>query len=484
MNLKQKYLSLSENNKIVLRNTFAAFVVKGAALLVSLFTMPAYMSYFDNEAALGLWFTILSVLNWILNFDLGIGNGLRNHLTQAFAQKDEVAAKKYISSAYFSIGCIVLLLIVAGEIAFPYIPWNKVFNIDGAIVSDTALLTSVRIVYIGIMIQFFLRLISSILYAMQKSAFNNFISLLSSVSMLLFVWIAPSRNADLNLITLSWVNILTVNVPLLLMSVWIFFKRLKKCRPNIKYCKKESVNAVLRLGGMFFWVQIVYMIIMNTNEYLISWFTQPDYVVKYQVYNKLFTLIGTVFNLALTPIWSAVTKALAEREYKWLKSLNKKLILLACFATACEFLMIPMLNFIVKIWLGDKAIAIHYGYAAVFAVLGSMMIWNGVLSSIANGLGRLKPQMIFFTLGAIVKIPVAWVLTKYTSLSWISIILATDLALIGYLIVQAVDNVRYLKMMNRRPACGIIIAGKEWSEPPYAIQSIIPKESTPLQKEE
>ena len=91
----------------VTKNILAAFVIKGGALLISLFTMPVYMDFFGDETVLGIWFTVLSMMSWILNFDLGIGNGLRNKLSITFAQKDTQKSKEYISSGYWAIGWLV-----------------------------------------------------------------------------------------------------------------------------------------------------------------------------------------------------------------------------------------------------------------------------------------------------------------------------------------------------------------------------------------
>ena len=98
MNILARLKGISEKNTIIYKNVIGAFAVKGASLILSLFTMPAYMRFFEDEQILGVWFTLLSVLSWILNFDLGIGNGLRNNLTSALAMGDRNAAKEYISS--------------------------------------------------------------------------------------------------------------------------------------------------------------------------------------------------------------------------------------------------------------------------------------------------------------------------------------------------------------------------------------------------
>lgn len=447
--IKNKIQNTNEYNKAILFNTIGAFMVKGGALIISLFTMPAYMRYFNNQQVLGLWFTMLSVLTWILTFDLGIGNGLRNHLVPVIVNKDHLKIKKYISSAYIVIGIVVLLSISISIIIIRLIEWNTVFNISKDVVSKEVLEVTVGIVFSGIMLQFLFKLITSILYAMQKSALNNFLNLLSSIITLGYVSYVKSSNVSSSLISLAVVHVLAVNIPLLLATIIVFSKELKGCKPEIKSFDKKFAKDVMKLGGAFFWVQIMYMVITATNEFLITWLTSPEMVVQYQIYYKLFTLIGTVFTLSLTPIWSAVTRALSEHNFKWIKKLYKTLKLMSLIAVICEFALIPFLQFGINLWLGDNTIKVNYLYAVIFAISGSTIIWNGVISSIANGFGELRTQSVFFMIGALIKIPIAWILVGIFE-SWIGVILANIVAMSFYCIIQPIwlDKFIYKKELE------------------------------------
>ena len=108
---------------------------------------------------------------------------------------------------------------------------------------------------------------------------------------------------------------------------------------------------------------------------------------------------------------------------------------MALLAVACEFAIIPFLQFGINIWLGDNAIKVNYFYGLIFAIFGSMIIWNGVISSIANGVGELKTQNIFFTIGAITKIPIAWALVIMLD-SWIGVIISNIIAMSLYCLIQ------------------------------------------------
>ncbi len=445
MNLLEKFWNMSENNKIVVKNVFGAFSVKGLSLLVSLFTMPAYIRFFNDETALGLWFTILSVLNWILNFDLGIGNGLRNNLTRTITQKNSEETKKYLSSAYISIGVLCIIISAVFTFVFKYINWNRVFNIKTETVSSEALLMTVKIVFIGIMLQLFTKIITSVLYALQKSSVNNFLTLCSSVIILAAVSILPPGDNNQNMVLMAIINSVAVIAPLLAATVIVFcFGTLKKAVPSFKYFTFKHAKDVLSLGSIFLLVQVEYMIIMSTNEYLITLFVGNSAVVSYQIYYKLFSLGATVFSLALTPIWSAVTKAFTEKNYIWINKLYKRLVLLAALGGIAELLLVPFLQIFVNIWLGNTAIKVNMLYGLAFAALCTFMIFNSAFSSIANGVGELKTQLIFFAFGAIIKFPLAWIMIKFSD-SWISVVWANTIALGLYCIIQPIWLKNYLK---------------------------------------
>lgn len=432
-NLKRLYL---ENTNII-SNIIGSFLVRGGALVLALFTLPAYMNYFGDQRVLGLWYTALSVLSWILTFDLGIGNGLRNHLVGALVVGDTVKAKQYISSSYIMTGLVVIATYTVSYFLFPYIRWNTVFNISDTIISQKTLLEVVHIIFMGIMLQFLLRLVTSVLFAFQKSAIPSFLILISTAIQLISVLSIKSHDAETNLKTMAIVYVLAVNVPLIVASILVFSTKMKKVRPSFRFFDKGIAASVMRLGGTFFWIQIMYMIITTTNEFLITWFVGPEKVVEYQIYNRLFFLVGSIFSMALTPIWSAVTKEFSRKNYTWINKLYKILIYLAGLAVLCEMLFIPLLQFIVNIWLGDNAIKVNYFYALAFAISGSIFIWNAVLSSIANGIGELKPQLILFTFAAFAKIPVAFLIYQFYN-GWITVIVANIVVMIPYSIIQPI----------------------------------------------
>ena len=89
----------------VYKNILFSLIIKVVNVLCSLLIVPLTLSYLTQEEY-GIWLTISTLLLWISFFDIGLGNGLRNYLTEAISLKDYDLGKKYISTTF------VLLLII------------------------------------------------------------------------------------------------------------------------------------------------------------------------------------------------------------------------------------------------------------------------------------------------------------------------------------------------------------------------------------
>lgn len=160
-----------QNNKIILKNSVGAFAINGASLLVSLASAPALIHYFNNNEVLGIWFTMLSVLVWFLNFDLGIGNGIRNQLTKDLTLKDEISAKTTISSGFFSIGIVSIVLIIVGVVLISLIDLNWLFNVSNKLLSAHTLHIATIAIFVAVMIRFMLTFVSSTILLFNARCF-------------------------------------------------------------------------------------------------------------------------------------------------------------------------------------------------------------------------------------------------------------------------------------------------------------------------
>jgi O-antigen/teichoic acid export membrane protein len=174
-------------------------------------------------------------------------------------------------------------------------------------------------------------------------------------------------------------------------------------------------------------------------------YNSSKYVVDYKIYYSLFGFIGVLFSLALSSIWSEVTEALAKAEIKWIKRLYHKFFKLALFAAIGLIILIFFIQFIVDIWLKENAIIINPIYSVIFALSTLVVIWTAIVSSFVNGIGKLKIQFYFLTIGAFLNIVLSLVLANVFEV-WIVIVVANILSLLPYCIVQTIWLNKYFNI--------------------------------------
>ena len=84
------------------------FINKGASIFLSLLYVPLFLSLLD-QTRYGIWVTIMSLINWIGFFDIGVGQGLRNLLAENLAKGDIQTSKKLVSTSYMIMSIIFFM---------------------------------------------------------------------------------------------------------------------------------------------------------------------------------------------------------------------------------------------------------------------------------------------------------------------------------------------------------------------------------------
>ena len=439
--------NLGSNSKIIVKSVIGAFAVKGIALAISFLSTPLFIAYFNDNKVLGVWYTLLSVLIWFLNFDLGIGNGVRNQLTKAFVQNDKKEIRRVLSSGIFSTGCVTVVLTAVGLYLLRSVDLNNLFGIQTGIIGEDVLYHSALFIFLAIMLRFLLTFVSSIFFALQKSAVNNFLALCVSVLQLLYVLCFRYENAEVALLNLSFAYLLISNLPVCIAGCVVFVTVLKDCRPSIRCVDNECVKRVMGIGGVFFACQILYMLIVNTNEFLITKIFGPQCTTEYTFYYKITSLVSIIVTLALTPVWSVVTKAQEEKNYDWLFKLYRAVKRGGAIVVVLQFMMLPMLQFVMDIWLGHGVVEVDILTALSFACFGSVFTYSSMLSTIVCGMARMKLQLFCYMIGTILKFILIVSLSEVID-NWTIVVWSNVLILLPYCILQQIDLDRYLRKMT------------------------------------
>ncbi len=400
------------------RNTLSMLLIKGISIIISLAYIPMMLKYVDR-ADYGVLLTLTSIVHWVAMLDIGLGNGLRNSITEDLALQNYDKAKESVSSCYAALTLYVTIIIVIFIFVAPFLSWKSILNAQSN--SETELLSLVIIVFISFCVQFVLSLLTSVIYACQIPAFTSYILLATQVLNYVLVYIMIHF---LGITTILGIGTATCLVPPIVIVVFSFFlyrKKLAHIAPSIRFIRLKSVNGILSLGMKFFVIQVISIVLFQANNIIITQAVGPEAVVVYNVVYKYIGLIVVIFNIIITPVWSAATDAYVREDYEWMKKTVKYIRKVFWCVLLCGIIMFLLSPVVYRIWLGKDTIDIPYVITGLVLAYCLFEILYKIYGTIINGTGKLHLQMIVTSIIAILYIPFAFFLGRTMGLNGVLI---------------------------------------------------------------
>lgn len=429
------------------RNIILSVLIKGLGVIVSLLYVPILLNLFSPEKY-GVWLTISSIITWFNFLDVGLANGFRNKFAEALAKDDHNRAREYVSTIYTVLPIISSIFFLVFCIVSIFLNWNSIYNTMS--ISNSILLNLTLVVVSSFSVKFCLQPIGQILLAKQKPAYYNALFLGGNILALMLIYFYSKFSTEINIIELAIIISYSPVVVFIVANYFLFIKYFKDFKPSIKLFSKNHVNSLMGIGLKFFFIQISMIVIMYSTNIMITQFSNPTDVARYNISQKLFSVGTMFFTIILTPMWSATTDAYYKEDYDWIKKTMRKFKVVAMFST---FIIIVLLIFsqnIVSIWLSDK-LDIPFSIFLVEAFRTVVFMFFSPFASFLNGVSKIKLNMYLVVLQTIAYIPLAYFLGVYVGWGVVGIILSGILVEVPLRITQPIQ---YKLLMNRR-ATGI-----------------------------
>lgn len=392
------------------RNIFGHLALGGlykvVSVLLGFVVVPITLTYLKSERY-GIWSAVLNVLSWITIFDVGIGAGLRNRLSEALAKNDYESAKKFVSTSYAVIALISFVGAIAVVFVIPNVNWQLFFNSPGLPVAE---LTSMMLIAcLLILINWTVSLCNQVFYAYQKSSWTGLSQVVSQTITLVGLLIL-GRMGIRSLTAWSGLYGLALLSSNIILSIVFFHKHHESC-PSIAYIDFSKIKYVLSLGGKFFAIQISSLILSYSNSIIIMRLCGPESVTPFILVNKLFSIPVTLFSILMAPYWSGFTDSWTKKDMRWIiKTIKYLLVFFLCASGVSIFLAI-FTNPILRIWVGS---GIHVSQILIIMNLlyACVYCFNMIFSSFLNGIGKINLSFVISILSSILYIPLAYFFVK------------------------------------------------------------------------
>lgn len=409
--------------------------LRPVGMFISIIYTPLLLSYLGQEQY-GIWVTILSVINWINYFDVGIGNGYRNQLTEALEKHDDSSVAALTRTAYMLLSGVVSVVFIVGMLLVLLLDCNSFFNTDLPI----KLVLGISLAFVCV--NFVAALCKPQLFALQHAELVSLMTVVTNGLSLMFIAglnAGMPRSMEFVAICVGMAGLIT-NIVFSLVS----WRSAKGLRPSCGSIDRSNVRNICTLGVKFFLVQIAALILFTTDNMVIMGCLGAASVTAYSTTYNAFGAVGSLATAALSPMWSKVTQASAKGDYAWVaKALNKSLLATLPFVVVFIALA-SVFRPLARIWLGQE-LEYAAGLIPCMALYYILFISSSVLSSVANGLGRINVQLVAGLAGAAINIPLSIAFCLFTDLDTAGVLIPTIASMAITNIANYIDLKRFLK---------------------------------------
>lgn len=432
----------SDRTKNITKHVLVSFIYKGGSIISSFLLVPLTINFLDTENY-GIWLTLSSFIAWFSFFDIGLGNGLRNKFAEAKAKGDLTLARAYVSSAYFTIGSVCLLLILVFLSLNFFIDWTRVFNTNIRLQKELAIL--MPIIFSFFCLELVVKLIATIYTADQNHSMQGKINFFSSVISLLAIWLM-THTAESSLLIFGTVFSALPVLILIGLNLFAFSKKYKEYKPTLSLWKEKYLKDIFGLGLKFFIIQMSGIILFTSDNFIITHLYGPEQVVPYNIVYKYFSASSMVLSMVIVPYWSSITEAYTKQDFIWLKRSMKSLLKISFISLFLLLIMLLLASYVYQLWIGDK-VKIPFALSVYTSCYFALNIFCNPFTVLINGTGKILIQLYSLVIMAVINIPLSIFLAKNLNFGVSGVIFSTVICLIPYAILSPIQC---YKIINKK----------------------------------
>lgn len=426
-----------------MHNILLSIGAKGVSIVSSLLLVSVTIDYV-NPTRYGIWLTLSQIIGWIGFFDLGVGNGFRNRFAEAKANGNLRLVRQYVSTAYFAITAMMVIVLAILLVCNHYIDWTIVLGVSNSYKEELGQVFNILGCFFCL--NMIVNLFSTLLTADQKpgqSAVIYSAGQLASLGVILLL----THVTDGSLLNLAlYFSGIPVIVTLVASAYAFLFTRYRVIRPRFSEVRVGLIKDILGLGLRFFLIYLCMIAIFQVMNIVISREIGAASVTEYNVAYRYFNVLYSVMLIIITPFWSAFTDAYTKRDFTWMRTTVKNLEKTWALSIAAGVVMLAVSPFAYRIWIGDS-VSISLTLSAWLLVFVMTQALSNIYMYIINGIGFIRIQFVTYLLFALISWPAMTYSCRTFGISGIVIV-----PTVTYLVQAVLSKIQVSKLLSNNAA--------------------------------
>lgn len=408
------------------------FVVKVTSFLTSLWVVNLLYGILGTTNY-GIWITVYSIANWVIFFDFGLANGLKNKVAQIVSTNETSSLQKYISSVFTimlfaamaSVSVLLLSVKVWGSETMLGVKYADQGNLD-----LTLCLTGVGI----LVLLTFNNLFNSIFSGFLQNALANLSGMMINIffCFLLLIKVNVSPDPIFNVALYYFCSMLGSTAVVVLI---FHLKHPHLSPPGLNFKDLDVAKEMASVGFKFFVIQTYLVLLTFTDNYLILKYINEKSVTEYSLVFRLFNTSILIFAYFANTLWVYLSDAYHNGDIKWIQQAFKKMHLLIIGFAISLFAVWFFVEDVVRIWVGDETISVSSRLAFLIFLFHVFYMWNFTYSLFLFAVSALKLDFYYSMIAIVCKIVVSVYLLNYLHFGNEAVILASLVCMIPYSIL-------------------------------------------------
>lgn len=375
--------------KMLRTNVLLSALLKVVGIACTYLLVPLTIDYLNSDVY-GVWLAITNVLYYFSFFDVGLGNGMRNYLTESISTGNYERARAYLTSTLLLLAVIALAM---GVVVLPvvcYADLPSLLHITG--VSTSELRNAMIIAVVFTLVLFVVKNIAYIYVALQRYAVYDLLAVAGNAFALVAIFILTKTTEGHLIYALS--AFVCIPVALYLLAAIPIFRLYPQLRPRRSAIDLTLTRPIVGKGFGFFLIQMTScVVIFGSSNLIILKLVNAEAVTTYGIAYKLFHAISMAYLIVLAPMWNAYTDAHVKGDYPWIRRTFRRALGIWGLTLVGGLLLLAISPLLYQFWIGER-VEIPLAVSACTMVYISMYNLNNCVTYLLNGFNKIRVQII------------------------------------------------------------------------------------------
>jgi O-antigen/teichoic acid export membrane protein len=317
----------------------------------SLVTIPLTLKYLGNER-FGLWMSISSVLAMAAFADFGIGNGVLNSVAKAFGSGDGDSIRRTVASGFAVLSSIAAAILILFFSIYPFVAWDRVFRVTSPIArAEAGPAMAVFVVCFALNIS--MDVVQRVQLGLQQGYRYGMWQLSASAVALLGVLGGIWLHVSLPVLVIAFAGAPVFATSLNTVHFFGFLR--PDLRPSLRLISREVISRIVRLGGLFFVLQLVASLASSADNFIIARMLGAVMVPEYSIPQRLFTTLSMMSGMLVSGLWPAYGEAIASGDLDWVRrTLKRSMWSVFLLSSVAAGVMLMLARTLLHLWVGSR----------------------------------------------------------------------------------------------------------------------------------